>query len=526
MFLLLCSLILILAIIARHLAFKAGIPALLLFLCLGIIFHSCGLVLTDFVLAESISNIALAIIIFYGGFCTNYKSIKPVYKPAIVLASLGVLSTSLLSGLFIYYFFRLDLLTSFLIGSIVGSTDFASVSNILVAKKLNLKKATAPLLELESGANDPGAYTLTFIFLSLLLNKPINIPLFLFKQIFFGVFLGLASGFITYKISKRIKLVAESLFVVYVASIMLGTYSLSNLLGGNGFLSLYLLGIYWGNKEFKHKRDIIFFYDGLSNIIEIMLFFLLGLLASFNQISNMFIMGLIITLFMLFIARPLTLFILTKPFNINYKQNIILSLAGIKGAAGITFALMAHNNLPLLKLDIFHLVLVICLCSLLIQGSLLAPLTAKLDMYDSNDTVFKNFNYYQIKASFNFLEIEINRNSLWLNKKIKDLNFDSNLILAKIVRHNKTLIPNGQSKIKEGDKIILAGKAYFDERGEDLEEIRLKDKHPWLNQKIKDLHLEKKLIIMLKRENGKVVVPYGETTLKLGDTLVIYALEN
>lgn len=206
MHLLFIAIILILALIAIRISNKSGIPALLLFLTLGILFNFFGVNFKDYHLADKIANLSLMIIMFYGGFGTNWSMARPVAGPAITLASLGVVFTSIITGYFSYKFLGFDFYQAMLLGSVVGSTDYASVSNILVSKNLNLKYNTASLLEIESGSNDPTAYTLTIVFISIILKEKISIPLLIFKQIFFGIGLGFLMGYIFMKIIKTLKL--------------------------------------------------------------------------------------------------------------------------------------------------------------------------------------------------------------------------------------------------------------------------------------------------------------------------------
>lgn len=246
--------------------------------------------------------------------------VKKVAFKASILASFGVIGTSLLTGLFCYYILHFNFTESLLLGSIVGSTDYACVSNILISKKLNLKYSTAPLLEIESGSNDPTAYTLTVIFLSIMLGKNISVPLLIFKQVFFGVLIGFGVGFAFIKSLKIFKLNEDGLFSVYIAAIMLGTYGLCSIIQANGYLALYILGIYIGNVEYVGKKDVIFFYDGLTSLTQIALFFLLGLLSNVYEVIRYIPSGLLIMLFMLFFARPVVVFSLMKPFKLKNNQ--------------------------------------------------------------------------------------------------------------------------------------------------------------------------------------------------------------
>ena len=520
--LLLITLVLLLAIIATKISNRSGLPALLLFLALGVIFSALGYDFNNFKLAENIATIALMIIMFYGGFGTNWTMGKGTAKEAITLASLGVFATAMLTGLFCHYILKINFLESMLLGSVVASTDYASVSNILVSKKLNLKYSTAPLLEIESGSNDPTAYTMTMVFLSLLSGYSVSVPIIILQQVVLGIIGGFLLGYIFIKIIEKLSLDEDGLFSVFIATMMIGTYAITSLAGGNGFLALYILGIYIGNHEFRRKRDVVFFYDGLSTIFQIAMFFLLGLLSDIHFILEALPIGFVIAIFMLLLARPLTVFGLMLPFKMKKNQLTLISLAGLRGAAAIAFAIMVVNRGVNLSIDIFHIVFVICIFSLLIQGTALPFATKRLDMYNPNDTVLRTFNYYSDKTDLEFIKTHVTKNSPWVNKKISDIEIAFNVIIAKIERDDKSIVPRGNTYLRDGDVVVLGGEAYFDATGEDLLEIKISETHKWAGKRVRDIKMDKhELIIMVETPSGEIIVPRGNTILNPGDRAVI-----
>jgi cell volume regulation protein A len=452
---------------------------------------------------------------------------KPVAKEAIVLSSLGVVATSLITGLFCHYVLGFKLLEGMLIGSIVGSTDFASVSNILRSKSLNLKYNTASLLELESGSNDPAAYTMTMVFLSIIIGSDMSIPILILSQVVLGIVMGFVFAFVIGKLVKNLRLGADGLYAVFMASAMLITYATTGILGGNGYLALYILGIYLGNMEFGGKRDIVFFFDGFTEIMQIGLFFILGLLSNFTKFVETFPIALAIMLFMTIIARPATVYGLMLPFRLKRNQLNIISLAGIRGAAAIAFAIMAVNSYDGFSVDIYHIVFGICVLSALVQGSLMPHAATRWDMLDPNETVLQTFNYYQNKARIGFLETRINPNSNLIGTQVKDLNLSFDFIVVKIERNGKTIVPRGQVTIEENDLIILGGEVHFDESGQDLIEFTIPSGHKWENHYIQDLQLPNdRLIIMVQRKDSDIVVPVGDTLLLKDDKLIMIKVEN
>ena len=524
---LIIGIIFILALFAIRFSHKQGIPALLLFIVLGMAFGAMGFEFEDYGFSDNFATLSLMVIMFYGGFGTNWRMAKPVAKEAIVLSSLGVITTALVTGLFCHYVLAFNLLEGLLIGSIVGSTDYASVSNILRSKNLNLKYNTASLLELESGSNDPTAYTMTMVFLSVIIGSEVSIPVLILSQVAVGIAMGFVFAFIVGKLLENLRLGADGLYAVFMASTMLITYATTDLLGGNGYLALYILGIYLGNKEFVGKREIVFFFDGFTEIMQIGLFFILGLLSNFTQFIDTFPIAVAIMIFMTIIARPVTVYGIMLPFRLKRNQLKMVSLAGIRGAAAIAFAIMAVNSYAGFSIDVYHIVFGICVLSALAQGSLMAPASKRWGMLDPNETVLQTFNYYQNKAKIGFLETRIHPNSSLIGLQVKDLNLTFDFIVAKIVRNGKAIVPRGQITIEENDLIILGGEMYFDERGQDLIEFSIPRGHQWENRYIKDLELpHDRLIIMVQRKCNDIIIPVGDTLLLEDDKVIMIKVEN
>ena len=519
--------IFILALFAIRFSSKYGIPSLLLFIVLGMFFGAIGFEFDNFLFADQFATVALMVIMFYGGFGTNWNMAKPVAKEAIVLSSLGVVLTALVTGAFAHYVLDFSLLEGMLLGSVVASTDYASVSNILRSKNLNLKYNTASLLELESGSNDPTAYTLTMVFLSVIIGTDVSIPILILSQIAIGIGVGAVVALVLGRALKTINIGGDGLYAVLMAAVMLITFGMTDYFGGNGFLALYILGIYLGNQEFKGKRDIVFFYDGFSEIMQIGLFFILGLLSNLTDFIANFPIAIAIMLFITLIARPLSVYGLMLPFKLKTNQLNMISLAGIRGAAAIAFAIMAVNSEANLSVDIYHIIFGICVLSALIQGSIMPIAAKKWNMLDANDTVLKTFNYYSTKAEIGFLETTIQPDSELIGMKVKDLNLTFDYIIAKIERDGATIVPRGHIVIQENDIIVLGGESHFDKSGQDLIESVIPSGHKWENQRVMDLELpSNRLIIMIQRGVDDIIVPVGETVILKDDTVVMIKVED
>lgn len=519
--------IFILALFAIRFSNKYGVPSLLLFIVLGMSFGAIGIEFDNFLFADQFATVALMVIMFYGGFGTNWNMAKPVAKESIILSSLGVVVTAIITGFFCYFVLGFELLEGMLIGSVIGSTDYASVSNILRSKNLNLKYNSASLLELESGSNDPTAYTMTMVFLSVIIGTDLSIPILILSQIAVGIATGAIFAFVIGKLLTQLKLGADGLYAVFMAAAMLITFGTADFLGGNGFLALYILGIYLGNMEFKGKRDIVFFYDGFTEIMQIGLFFILGLLSNFTNFIQTFPTALAIMLFLTFIARPVSVYGLMLPFKLKKNQLNLISLAGIRGAAAIAFAIMAVNSDAVISIDIYHIVFGICVLSALLQGSIMPYASKRWEMLDPNDTVLKTFNYYQSKAEIGFLETKIHSNSSLIGSKVRDLNLTFDFIVAKIERDGQTIVPRGHITLKENDLIILGGERHFDQSGQNLIESVISSGHKWENKQIKDLNLSSnRLIIMIQRDTHNIIVPVGDTRILKNDKVITIETEH
>lgn len=459
-----CGLILLICISSSKILYKFGVPMLLVFIVLGMLFGSDGVVgiyFDNYKLTSVVSSLALVFIMFYGGFGTNWSMAKKSAVPSILMSSLGVIITAGLTGLFCHFVLRTSILEGLLIGAVVGSTDAASVFSVLRSQKLNLKGTLAPLLEIESGSNDPIAYMLTIIILTLMSNAGVGliIPM-LIKQILFGIIIGSILAKISVYILKRANFEVEGFYTIFVTAIAILSYALSEYIGGNGYLSVYMAGIILGNNRIPHKKSLVHFFDGLSWIMQIGLFFVLGLLAFPSKLPEIFIIAIAISLFMMFIARPLATFIILRWFDYSNKEKIFISWVGFRGAASIVFAIYAVTYGVNIRNDIFHIIFFIALLSVAIQGTMTPILAKKLDLVDDNMPVLKTFNDYKEDKSTKILEINIDENSKWVNKTIMDSNIPEEVLVVMIRRNDEVIIPKGSTEIKKDDILVLASNSF------------------------------------------------------------------
>ena len=525
--LLIFAVILIICILLSKITHKLGVPSLLLFILLGMLMGSDGVFkvyFNNYHLTEQVCTITLIFIIFYGGFGTNWKMAKPVLKPALLLSTLGVILTAVITGLFCHFVLQLDWIESLLIGSVISSTDAASVFSILRSKKLNLKNGTASLLELESGSNDPVAYMLTLILIDLMNESAqlSEIPFLLLSQVGYGTVFGIAIGLGTSLILKKINFMVDGLETIFVLAIAILSFALPTLMGGNGYLATYLTGIIIGNHSISNKVTLVHFFDGLTGLAQILIFFILGLLSFPSQMSSILLPSFGIFIWLTFIARPLAIFFLLPSCKYTIPQKLLLSWSGLRGAASIVFAILVVLNTNETSYDIFHISFCICLMSVAVQGTLLPTVARKLNMIDDNDNVLKTFTDYQEEEHLPLIKILITPSHSWANQKIHDLHLNDTLILM-LRRNERTLIPNGNTLILPGDEVVISGTSYEENPDLTLTEIYVDDQtHPWFGKTLKDLNLpSQSLIILIKRQDGTNITPKGETTIQLHDTVIL-----
>lgn len=504
---------------------KAGVPALLLFMIIGMMFGSDGIFhiqFDNYELTERICSTALIFIMFYGGFCVKWDAAKPVIGKSVLLSTLGVVLTAGVTCILCHLILGINLAESFLIGAVISSTDAASVFSILRSKNLSLKHATAPLLEIESGSNDPVAYMLTMIGLAMVEGgSGTSIPCLIISQITFGLLGGIGIAVIAIRLMRMLSIEAENLDMIFLIAIALLAYALPSLLNGNGYLSVYLAGIILGNSRLKNKANLVHFFDGITGLAQIWLFFLLGLLALPHKLLSVMLPALVIALILNFVARPAAVFAILLPAKASIRQCLLVSFAGLRGAASIVFAIMIIARGAVLDNDIFHIVFLISLLSVALQGSLLPVAARKLQMVDYDNDVRKTFNDYQEETAITLMRMNINEGHNWENRMIKDVSLPSDSLAVMIKRDGDTLIPKGDTKILAGDSIILNIPYYNSENDVKLQEIVIDKNHEWCNKKIMELQLPQNMLVAMIRRDDETIIPDGQTVIRHKDIVVI-----
>ena len=462
----LIALLLFASLMASKLSSRFGIPALLMFLAVGMLFGSEGLgtiAFDDAELANQIGTVALAFIIYIGGFTAPWKKIKPTVKYGSVLSTLGVFLTALLITMFVHFVFETSFKEAMLIGAIISSTDASAVFTILRSSSADLKGDLAPMLEFESGSNDPMAIFLTIAALQLIM-APVttSVPYLLFKffiQLLIGVGVGLGMGKLASLVFNKIKLDYEGLYPVLGVSFVMLTFGTANMLYGNGFLAVYLCGLLMGNIEFKYHRTLERFYDGIAWLMQIMMFLILGLLVFPSQLPGVMLEGLAIAAFLMIIARPVAVYLCLIGSKYSVKEKLFLGWVGLRGAVPIvlaTYPLMARHPDAI---RIFDLVFFIVLSSVILQGKSIYYVAKLYKLCKPARKIPKSpieFNP-DSDVTARIREIDLSENSPFEGALISEIELPDDILILSILRENQFIMPRGKTKLKSFDRIMIYG---------------------------------------------------------------------
>jgi len=461
------AVLLFVSVVSSKLSDKFAVPVLLLFLGIGMLAGSEGLggiYFDNAQLAKSIGIVALIFIIFSGGLDTDWKDTRSIVWPGVILSTLGVLLTAIITGLFAMYILKFSFLQAMLLGSIVSSTDAAAVFAILRSKRISLKKPLKPLLEFESGSNDPMAVFLTIGFIGLLTVKGSSIATLIPKFVLdmgMGALVGYLMARVIVFIVKRLKLDYEGLYPVITISLVLFTYVIAIFLKGNGILAVYLAGLGLGQAEFTNKKTIMKFHDGLAWISQIVMFVTLGLLVFPSHLVPLIGAGLLITVLLMFVARPVSVFLCLLPFNMSVRKKTMLAWVGLRGSVPIILATFPFTaGLP--QADIyFNIVFFIVVASVFIQGTSI-PLVSKILKLDVPLANKKNYpiEFEKVEGiDAELTDLIVPYNSEAIGKTIRELNVPEKCLIMLISRNYKFVIPAGATVIQGGDVLLVLANA-------------------------------------------------------------------
>ena len=468
------------AIMISKTGYRFGIPTLLLFLLVGMGFGSDGLGL-QFDSAEDaqfIGMIALSIILFTGGMDTKLRDIKPVMAQGMILSTVGVLLTTLLTGGFIFWLsgysdmhIQMPMLTCLLLAATMSSTDSASVFNLLRSQKMNLKENLKPMLELESGSNDPMAYMLTIALIQVIASgSGFNMGLLvkdLLVQFFVGGVTGYAFGRFAVWLINKVNLSNSSLYPILLLSLVFITFTITDMLHGNGYLAVYILGVVVGNARLVFRKEINTFMNGLTWFGQIVMFLSLGLLVNPHEMLEVSISALLIGLFMIFVARPLTVGLCLIPFRqMTFKAKCFVSWVGLRGAVPIIFATYPVVSQIPGSQYIFNIVFFITLLSLIFQGMTIAPVAKWLNLDLPQEKEGNDFGVeIPEEIDSQLTDVTLTAEMLENGNRLMDMNISSGTLVMLVKRGKEFMIPNGRMELKVGDKLL-----YISENKKDGEE--------------------------------------------------------
>lgn len=466
--LLIGSVLLFISIVVSKAGFKLGLPSLLLFLIVGMIFGSdgVGIQFNNPAATQFIGVMALSVILFSGGMDTNYSDVKPVLGPGIVLATVGVMFTTLLAGGFIYFvtgrlsnYATLSLTESMLLAAVMSSTDSASVFSILRSKGMGLKQRLRPTLELESGSNDPMAYMLTLLLIQVIQSGEFSWSsalLMLVVQLCVGAVAGYLLGRLGVWILNKINIANASLYPVLLLGFVFFIFSFTEVLKGNGYLAVYIGGLVVGNSKVVHKRSLTTFFDGFAWLFQIVMFLTLGLLVNPSELISIAGIGILVAVFMIVAARPVSVFISLLPFRqFTTKARLYVSWVGLRGAVPIIFATypwlagIEHSRM------MFNVVFFITIVSLLVQGMTVSSMARWLGLETKGEKK-RDFDVDlpdEIKTAMS--EIEVIPSALANGNRLMNLSLPDNTLVVMVKRDDHYFVPKGQTALKEGDKLLV-----------------------------------------------------------------------
>ena len=515
--LLILSLLFFVSIVADKIGYKFGVPALLLFLVVGMIFGSDGIgalfggvgLQIDTGHAEALSTVAMCIILFSGGMDTKLSDVKSVLGPGIMLATVGVLITCIVTGVIIYFIFgwlnavvTVSIWMALLIAATMSSTDSASVFSIMRTNGIGLKHDLRPLLELESGANDPMAYVLTTTLIGVVLSgsrQVDSLPIIqtIVIQLVMGSVLGFAFGQGLVLLMRRVKLANEALYPIMVLTACIFIFSITYYLKGNTYLAVYVGGLIIGNSKFTRKRQTKAFFNGLTWLSQLVMFLMLGLMVHPKEFIhlNVWLPCLIISIVMVCISRPLSVWLCMLPFRRwHTRDRIVLSWVGLKGAVPVIFAVMCKaEGVPYAEL-IFNVIFLCTIVSLLTQGTSLTTIAKRLNLATPPQEE-KRLEYFDMdlpdEIQSTAREVEVTERILENGNTPREIKIPPHTLIVMVKRGEDFFIPTGSSELHIGDHLLVisdrdANAAYrhmADEAEEEAQwraEMRAKMKARWL----------------------------------------------
>ena len=470
------ALLLFVAVLAGKVAYRFGAPALLLFLGVGMLFGLDFISYRSVDITQFIGMMSLCVILFTGGMDTSFREIRPIIGPGVVLATAGVVMTALVLAGFVWLIapwlgLEMPFALALLLASTMSSTDSASVFSILRSKKQGLKEHLRPLLELESGSNDPMAYMLTILLIGVLSNTSEHVGLGMSVVAFVvQMVVGALSGYLVGRLAvwtiNRIGLANHSLYVVLLLAFVFFSFAFTDLVGGNGYLAVYLSGLVIGNHKLVQKRPLTVFFDGFTWLMQIVMFLTLGLFVNSDELlqPEVLILGCSVGFFLILVARPLSVFVCLLPFRkFTARARLYISWVGLRGAVPILFAIYPMMDDVEYADLLFNVVFLSTIISLLVQGTTVSGMANLLGLaYEERESAFDVNMHEDMKSVLT--EVEVNESMLESGHTLKDIVLPENTLVMMICRDGEYFVPQGKTELRLGDKLLV-----ISDRGEELE---------------------------------------------------------
>jgi cell volume regulation protein A len=457
------ALLLLLGVLASKASSRLGVPALLLFLGIGMVAGSegvGGIEFTDVELARSVGVVALAFILFAGGLDTEWSSVRPVFGQAALLATVGVLVTALVAGAVASWVLGVSLIAGLLLGAIISSTDAAAVFSVLRSRSVGLKGRLRPLLELESGSNDPMAVFLTLGFIRVLTDPGTSvvelIPIFV-AQMSIGAAVGYAAARVSIAAINRLRLEYEGLYPVVMIVVVLLTYGLAAVAGGSGFLAVYVAGLVMGNSSFLHRRSLMRFADGLAWLMQITMFLVLGLLVFPSDLWQVAARALLVSAVLVFVARPIASFAVLAPTRFGWRQTLMVSWVGLRGAVPIILATFPLVEGVAQAEIIFNVVFFAVLTSVLVQGTTIPPVARWLrvdaPLVERRSPLLDHVESGDDTAGLH--ELSIAAGAPAAGRQLVDLRLPRGALVVLVHRDDDFMVPQGSTVLEAGDVVLV-----------------------------------------------------------------------
>jgi cell volume regulation protein A len=468
------AVLLLVAVLASKASSRLGVPALLLFLAIGMLAGSegiGGIPFDDAVLSQAIGVVALAFILFAGGLETDWTAVSGVIWKGLSLSTIGVLATAVLVGWFASVVLHFTWLEGLLLGSIVSSTDAAAVFAVLRSRGASLKGKNRPLLELESGSNDPMAVFLTLAVIRLLTQPSsgwLDLVLMFFLQMTVGFISGYVHGRASIAVINRLKLESEGLYPVFTLAVVLAAYGLTTFMKGNGFLAVYVAGMVLGNGEFVHKRSLVRFHDALAWLMQIIMFLVLGLLVFPSRLLPVAGTALLVSFFLMFVARPVGVFLGLALSRLGLRHKVLISWVGLRGAVPIILATFPSvAGIPNAE-TYFNVVFFIVITSVLLQGTSL-PFVAKQLHLHAPLAPKREYPLEFVptgRTQSDLVEINVPETSPAVGKQIVNLGLPKSALIVLLSRGDEFIVPRGGTVLQPGDTLLVLS------RKEEISDVR------------------------------------------------------